>query len=82
LTRVLRNRFTDEWHGREDEIRAWSQSRADEFRAKECFARDGVMPAGESAGLVNEVESAAELVHRLAAEAEAILRERSTSLVR
>jgi nitronate monooxygenase len=80
--RVLRNRFTDEWHGREDEIRAWSQSRADEFRAKEYFARDGVMPAGESAGPVNEVESAAELVHRLASEAEAILRERSTSLVR
>jgi nitronate monooxygenase len=79
--RVLRNRFTDEWHGREAEIREWSQTRAEEFRANEYFARDGVMPAGESIGVINDVESAADLVRRLVAEADAILRDRAASIV-
>jgi nitronate monooxygenase len=80
--RTLRNRFTDEWHGREDEVRAWSQERSDEYRTRGFFSReDGVTPAGESVGLVNEVEPAGELVRRLAAETDEILKRRPKALV-
>ena len=75
--RALRNRFTDEWHGREDEVRAWSEERSVEYGAGDFFASAdyGVTPAGESVGVVAAVEPAADLVRRLAAEAEAILRD-------
>lgn len=59
--RALRNRFTDEWHGREDEVRAWSQARSDEYSTYGFFSPDeGVMPAGESVGVVASVEPAGE----------------------
>ena len=58
--RALRNRFTDEWHGREDEVRAWSQEQADEYRTRGFFSReDGAAPAGESVGVINDIESRA-----------------------
>jgi nitronate monooxygenase len=80
--RALRNRFTDEWHGREDEVRAWSQERSDEYRTYGFFSPDqGVMPAGESVGVVTTVEPAGDIVRRLAAEAEAILRDRPADLL-
>jgi nitronate monooxygenase len=76
--RALRNRFTDEWHGRDDEVRAWSEERSAEYAAGDFFASAdyGVTPAGESVGVVATVEPACDLVRRLAAEAEAILRDR------
>jgi nitronate monooxygenase len=80
--RALRNRFTDEWHGREDEVRAWSQERSDEYRTYGFFsAEKGVMPAGESVGVVTTVEPAGDIVRRLAAEVDAILRDRPADLL-
>jgi nitronate monooxygenase len=81
--RALRNRFTDEWHGREDAVRAWPPERADEYRSGDyLFSRDyGATPAGESVGVVRGVEPAADLVRRLAAETTAILRERAGLLL-
>jgi nitronate monooxygenase len=81
--RALRNRFTDEWHGREDEVRAWSRERSDEYRTGDYFFSPdrGVTPAGESVGLVRDVEPAGDIVRRLAAEVEAILRDRPASLL-
>jgi nitronate monooxygenase len=81
--RALRNRFTDEWHGREDAVRAWPEDRADAYRSGDyLLSRDyGVTPAGESVGVVGGVEPAADLVRRLAAEAAAILRDRPGSLL-
>ena len=80
--RALRNRFTDEWHGREDEVRAWSQERSDEYRTYGFFsAAEGVMPAGESVGVVTTVEPAGDIVRRLAAEVDAILRDRPAHLL-
>src|SRR5262245_15054035 len=52
--RTLRNRFTDEWHGREDEVRAWSQKESDEYRTRDLFSIErGIAPAGECVGVVN-----------------------------
>jgi nitronate monooxygenase len=80
--RTLRNRFTDEWHGREDEVRAWSEQRSAEYRTTGFFSRDeGVIALGESVGVVNDVESATDVVRRLVAEAETILRDRPESLL-
>ncbi len=81
--RALRNRFTDEWHGREDEVRAWPEDRADDYRTRDyLFSADyGVTPAGESVGVVGGVEPAADLVRRLAAETAALLRDRPRSLL-
>jgi nitronate monooxygenase len=80
--RALRNRFTDEWHGREDEVRAWSQEQSDDYRARGFFSRhDGAAPAGEGVGLIDKVESAGDVVKRLAAEADTILRSRPDSLL-
>ena len=80
--RALRNRFTDEWLGRDDDVRAWSPQQSEEFLATEFTdAEHGVTPAGESVGVVNEVEAAGDLVRRLAAEVDAILRERPGSLL-
>jgi nitronate monooxygenase len=80
--RALRNRFIDEWEGREAEVRAWSQARSEQYRNNEYFDRDdGVTPAGEAVGLIADVEPAGDLVRRLAAETEAILRNRPTSLL-
>ena len=81
--RALRNSFTDEWHGREDEVRAWSEQRSDEYRSGDyLFSRErGVTPAGESVGVVHAVEPAGDLVRRLVSEAETILRERPAGLL-
>jgi nitronate monooxygenase len=81
--RALRNTFTDEWHGREDEVPARSEQRSDENRPGDYrFSRErGVTPAGESVGVVGTVEPAGDLVRRLAAEAETLLRRRPADLL-
>jgi nitronate monooxygenase len=80
--RTLRNRFTETWHGREDEVRAWSDAQREEYRSAGFFSReDGAIAAGESVGLVHDVVPAAELVQRLVAETEQILAERPAFLL-
>lgn len=73
--RVLRNRFTDEWHGRELELReagevparAWTAGWAagDPDRANTFI--------GEATGLIRSVEPAADVIERMTAEAAALL---------
>lgn len=83
--RVRRNRFTDEWAEREPELRA----RREEFApppGTNPFERapdpdSGEVIYGQSAGLVNAVRPAAEVVRRVSEEAEAILRSRPGSLL-
>jgi nitronate monooxygenase len=80
--RALRNRFTDRWHGHEDEVRTWSLDMSHEYRTKGFFSReDGVVAVGESVGLINEVESAGEIVERLMSEVDEIMKERPASLL-
>jgi NAD(P)H-dependent flavin oxidoreductase YrpB (nitropropane dioxygenase family) len=82
-SRVIRNRFVDQWLGREEELR----QRGDEVgrqavAAREADDREGMkLFAGQSAGLVGAIEAAGDLVGRISAEAEALLRERVPGLL-
>jgi nitronate monooxygenase len=69
--RVRRDAFTDEWAEREEQLRA---TRADVSAPAEVIY-------GQSAAFVTEVRSAADVVTTIVADAEAILRDRPTSLL-
>jgi len=77
VARILANRFTDEWSGREDELRAEVGRQAGPFgwtSANNNRPENMLNWAGESSGLVHEILPAAEVVRRTVAEAEAHLR--------
>jgi NAD(P)H-dependent flavin oxidoreductase YrpB (nitropropane dioxygenase family) len=82
-SRVLRNRFVEEWLGREDELR----QRCDDVgrraqAAREADDREGMkLFAGQSSGLVGSIEPAGDLVAAVSAQAEALLRERVPGLL-
>lgn len=69
--RVLSNRFSDEWAGREDEL----LSRQDEIAASYAEARAkgdfdiAAVIAGEAVDLIHDIPPAAEIVERMAGEA-------------
>ncbi len=74
--RALRNRFMERWDGREGALKAALET---ERAAYQAAAREGdfdtaVVWAGEVVDLIKSVESAAALVARISAEAEAQLR--------
>ncbi|HEX5455211.1 MAG TPA: nitronate monooxygenase [Stellaceae bacterium] len=74
--RALRNNFSAEWHGREEELqavqpveeKAYLATAADDFRSR-------VVWAGESVDLVNDIRSAAEIIEGTVAEAAAVLKQ-------
>ncbi len=77
-SRVRRNSFIEQWLGREGELRRRSREvlpQLDAARASGDTDR-GVLFMGEDAGLIDSIEPAGALVTRLAADAEAALRER------
>jgi nitronate monooxygenase len=82
--RVVRNAFTAEWAGRDDEVVAHrAEVRALLTRAEEAGdTRIAAVRAGTVAGLIGAVEPAGEIVRRIVAEAEQLLRERSRQLLR
>jgi NAD(P)H-dependent flavin oxidoreductase YrpB (nitropropane dioxygenase family) len=83
-SRAARTRFVEEWLGREPELRRRREAVRERLRAaRERGDADyyGVW-LGQSAGLVDAVEPAAEIVRRVVAEAEQILAERLPALVR
>ncbi|HXF35429.1 MAG TPA: nitronate monooxygenase, partial [Candidatus Acidoferrales bacterium] len=64
--RALRNPFVDRWHGKEDELMQ-TQGAVDEFvkaKTQRDYSRAHVY-AGEAVGLIDRVESAAEILGRL-----------------
>ena len=74
--RALRNRFTGQWHGKEEDLAA---RQPQEFeRLRQARAADDFdiyhVYAGQAIGLVGEVEPAAAVIGRLAADAEAAIR--------
>jgi NAD(P)H-dependent flavin oxidoreductase YrpB (nitropropane dioxygenase family) len=82
-SRVIRNRFVEEWLGREDELRARGAEvgRAADA-ARKADDREGMkLFAGQSSGLVHSIEPAGDLVARISADAEALLRERVPGLL-
>ncbi len=81
--RVLRNRFIEQWLGREGELRRQRATVSAQLRQafQEGDREHGAILAGQTAGLIDRVEPAGEVVRRISAEAERILRERLPALL-
>lgn len=81
--RILRNEFTDAWNGREDDVVERKQELLAHLDAAAAAGDTSIkrILAGNSAGLVHGVEPAADILLRIVAEAEAILRTRPASIV-
>ena len=83
MTRSRRNRFVERWAGREWALR---QSRAEALArlraAREAGDVDeGPLSMGQDAGLIHDIPPAADIVRRIAQEAEEILSRRLPSLL-
>lgn len=81
--RVIRNDFTARWHGRDHEVEA---ARADLGQQVMAALRSGdpaIAPvrAGSAVGLIRGIEPAGEIVRRLVAEAEEVLRSRTRAVL-
>ena len=78
--RMIRNRFTLSWEGREAEIKPYPQQMievgnpASQLGRIEGDVADGVLPAGQGAGLIDEIKPAGELVEEIMEEAREVLR--------
>jgi len=80
--RALRNSFSSEWYGREDELQGRQPSVEQTYLASaDTDFATRVVWAGESVDLVNDIPSAAEVIERTVAEAIATMR-RGAALVR
>jgi nitronate monooxygenase len=82
--RVQRNKFTDEWHGRYDEIVANREGLQKRVQAAQADFNSGVRAIlyGQSAGAVPAVRPAAEVVRQICDDAERLLRERPRDLLK
>lgn len=80
--RVRRNRFTEQWEGRLEEIPANREKLQEEYiAAKQNFDPEVVDVAyGQGAGAVDAVRPAADVLRAICDDAERILRESSSSL--
>jgi nitronate monooxygenase len=84
VDRVIRNDFTDAWHARDADVAA----QRDELSAQIATAtrtgdaRVAAARAGNAVGLIHAVEPAGDIVRRIAAETERILRERPPQVLR
>jgi nitronate monooxygenase len=74
--RVLKNAYTERWHGRERELMAVAEEEAAKYR--KAWAEgdpDGSNTfVGEVVGLIDAIETAGDLIRRMAGEAEACLK--------
>ena len=77
--RLIRNAYTASWEGREDEILPFPlQGRkyghpASELGRHKGDVENGVLPAGQSSGLIHAVKPAGDVVRDIGAEAETVL---------
>ena len=80
--RLIRNKFTDSWVGREAEIKPFPIQSVEygfplaEKARYEGKIEEGGMACGQSAGLINSVKPAGEIVHDVMREAQAVLESR------
>ena len=84
MSRSRRNRFIERWAGREWALR---QQRAQAIAGVQAARKRGdteeaVLSMGQDAGLIHDIPPAAEIVSRIAQDAERILRERLPALVK
>jgi len=86
--RLIRNQFTDSWVGREAEIKPFPIQSAEygfplaEKARYEGKTEEGGMACGQSAGLINSIKPAGQIVRDVMAEAQATLEERFQGLRR
>jgi nitronate monooxygenase len=82
--RVQRNTFTDEWHGRYDDIIANREELQKQVQAAQADFKSGVRAIlyGQSAGAVPAVRPAAEVVRAICEDAERLLRDRPRDLLK
>ena len=82
--RVQRNKFTDEWHGREKEIAERREELAPMVQAGESDSNSGLRAIlyGQSAGAVSAIRPASEVVRTICDDAERLLRDRPRELFR
>jgi enoyl-[acyl-carrier protein] reductase II len=80
--RLIRNKFTDSWVGREAEIRPFPIQSVEygfplaEKARYEGKIEEGGMACGQSAGLINSIKPAGQIVRDVMAEAQAALEDR------
>ena len=81
--RVKRNRFIEEWLGRGNELRRHRNEVSAQLRqAAQAGDPDrGAILLGQTAGLIDRIEPAGEVVRQISRDAEAILRQRLPSLL-
>jgi len=81
--RVRRNRFIEEWQGRGNELRRRRVEVSAQLReaAKAGDPDHGAIMIGQTAGLIDRVEPAADLVRQISRDAENILRDRLPRLL-
>lgn len=82
--RALRNAFTDAWHARDDAVIAHQPELQAQVRRAESAGDTAIAEVlgGNAVGLVHAVEPAGDIVRRIVAEAETLLRERSRQVRR
>ena len=76
--RAVANEFSTRWHGREDDLRAWTDQHQEEYLAiaPESDVEQQAVWAGEGSTFVTRVESAAAVVRELVADATEVLANR------
>lgn len=74
--RAIANQFSEEWHGREEELAARLETEAARYEEarRNVDVRTTVVFAGEGVDLINATIPAAEVVSQVVAEAEALVR--------
>jgi NAD(P)H-dependent flavin oxidoreductase YrpB (nitropropane dioxygenase family) len=84
MSRARRNAFIERWAGREWELRARQPEAAAALeKAREAGDADNAsLFIGQDAGLIHDLPPAGEIVERIVAEAEALLKDRLPKLVR
>jgi nitronate monooxygenase len=81
--RVLKNAFTERWHGRDAALRAAAGSVAKDYAADAARgdAKNAGVFVGEVAGLIRDTPPASEIVQRLVAEAIGLLERKAPGFV-
>jgi NAD(P)H-dependent flavin oxidoreductase YrpB (nitropropane dioxygenase family) len=83
MTRSRRNRFVERWAGREWALRQFRAEAIVKLRAarESGDVEEGPLSMGQDAGLIHDIPRAADVVTRIAEQAEALLTERLPALV-
>ena len=81
--RVIANRFTDTWHGRETEMMARKSELSEDIATAIAAGDASTAPvrAGAASGLIRSVEPASYILREIMSQAEDILRNRSRALL-